>query len=517
MENIEEFAVMNLQKEGPDSFTSLHPNATTNSTEENAIIAKILSPKTLNMNAFKSSMLKAWKPDRKTQTNLLGDNTMAFVFEDEDDLEKVLNQAWTFRDHQLAIARWPPDKSLPEIDLNKIAIWVHAFGVPVSYTNMRSAKAIGDEIGKFIKSDLTNINQKWKKSIRMQVEIDIQKPLKNSLTFSCGGRPKLMIELRYERLVDFCYSCGRIGHKLANCHIRSDDSLPDKEEQCYGPWMKIENVQIPNPKFKSVNSNPPSPSPDDNFSIHKRSDQPHDGKATSDWPIPTARQPQKPPNFPRKANSSGSAPYFSTVDAIAGKRADLTLFEKPLHESSSLSSKFAENNNAAHAIKGRLSAPPGFSDLKVDTNLVSVIHTTKQITEVKESIVAVVEKIGPDDSFFTNEKPNREKAHINHKRKISDLLEPNSYHTSPDPSPTHPIDITFNPSPSLITFTSSDPQIERASPNKKLRIGEISSKHSYHYHNLIDPTTKPSNLTNSIETHSRTNLYSVIRNPAGAY
>ncbi|KAL3652866.1 hypothetical protein CASFOL_002547 [Castilleja foliolosa] len=302
MDNIKDLTITNPSNDEEDAINSLHPNPILNTKEENTIIAKIISSKPCNMNAFKTAMIKAWKPDRKTTKNLLHDNTMAFVFEEEEDMEKVLNNSWTFRDHQLVLTRWLPEQSLTEVNLDKATFWIHTIGVPVSYTNLRTAQIIGDEVGRFIKSDLSSVAQKWKRSIRIQVEIDILKPLKNFLVFSCPSRPRLMIEIRYERLVGFCYSCGLLGHKLANCHNYAGDKRDIEEEGCYGPWLKMENSHIRNPKFNGELCNK-SPY-----------EQEAGAKTTYNWPIPTARQPQRPPIFNRNINTQGIGATQMNVD-----------------------------------------------------------------------------------------------------------------------------------------------------------------------------------------------------------
>ncbi|KAL3647079.1 hypothetical protein CASFOL_008047 [Castilleja foliolosa] len=220
----------------------------TNEEKETTLIAKILTHKTINMNAFKSTIIKAWNPDNKISTNLLADNTMAFVFESIQDLEKVCNASWTFRDHQVIIARWPPDKAHADIDLDKTSLWVHAIGVPVAFINANNARAIGNTLGRFIKADLHSPAQKWKKSLRLQIEIDIAKPLASSLIFSIAGRAKISIEIRYERISDLCFKCGRLGHKGVACNF----AFGEDEAELFGPWLKFENLHIPNPKFKPL-------------------------------------------------------------------------------------------------------------------------------------------------------------------------------------------------------------------------------------------------------------------------
>ncbi|KAL3643388.1 hypothetical protein CASFOL_014203 [Castilleja foliolosa] len=498
-DHINEFATMNIDNEHDTAIHALHPNSSPCPTDENTIIAKIITTKTLNMNAFKAAMLKAWKPDKKATTNSLGDNTMAFVFEEEEDMEKILNQAWTFRDHQLAVVRWPPDQAHDEVNLNIVTLWVHAFGVPVSYTNMRSAKVIGDEIVRFIKTDLTNVNQKWKKSIRMQVEIDIQKPLKSALTFSCSGRPKLQIGIRYERLIDFCYSCGLIGHKLANCHNSSEGRQKEIEEECYGPWMKSENFHIPNPKFIRAPCNSPN-------------------------------QIQISPS--RYADNRINPPVTdisqTTVDNTAEKGEIGNIQSETSDKDIPLSSAITEIWNDLPAKLKKPSAPPGFPDLQIDTH---IPDTAGQSLLTKEIISP--HGFGPNN-IMEFEPINITEAQPFLKRKFSSLS------NMPDPDSTLP---TTNLNPNPITTQDqkrptnlSLPQIEannlihsesltlnqvpysvNYNPNKKLKnsltIHQSSPRNDENP--LLAQETKPNSIPKDQAILKRDQSLQVVRNSLG--
>ncbi|KAL3655744.1 hypothetical protein CASFOL_000140 [Castilleja foliolosa] len=211
---------------------------------ECTIIARILSPKPLNMNAFKAMTINAWNPSQKPDTNLLENNTMVFIFHNKTDMEKVLNNSWTFRDYQIIITKWPAEKSLHEIDLTKITFWIQASGIPVAYINSSTAKIIGDAVGIFVKTDLNSPNQKWRKSIRIQIEMDIMKPLISHITIPCKGRSPILVEIRYERLTDCCFKCGFLGHKIPDCNSEEAD-----QSSFIGPWMKSENKHLKNPIF----------------------------------------------------------------------------------------------------------------------------------------------------------------------------------------------------------------------------------------------------------------------------
>lgn len=155
---------------------------------EFSIIAKLQSDKPTNMTAFKALLLKAWRPKKKSLTNHLQQNTFVCIFEDETDMNRVLNLSWTFRDAQVVLQKWPPNKSLSEIDLTKTSFWVHVFNLPVIFMNPSTASIIGNMIGNFIKSEPPSSAQRWKKSLRFQVEIDITKPLTDQISFERQGK-----------------------------------------------------------------------------------------------------------------------------------------------------------------------------------------------------------------------------------------------------------------------------------------------------------------------------------------
>ncbi|KAL3644212.1 hypothetical protein CASFOL_012144 [Castilleja foliolosa] len=218
---------------------------------DTTLIARVVTKKIINMNAFKATIIKAWNPNGKVSSNILTNNSVAFIFEEEKDYEKVMNQTWTFRDHNIVTASWLPDKALDEIDLNTTPFWVHASGIPVNCITTMTAIVIGDSVGKFIKADLNSANQRWKKALRIQVSVDVRKLLLSNMVLSVNGRTRILKELRYERLTKICYNCGKLGHKIPNCEEEIEEKI--KVTANLGPWLwlKVENTHIPNPKFNA--------------------------------------------------------------------------------------------------------------------------------------------------------------------------------------------------------------------------------------------------------------------------
>ncbi|KAK8534615.1 hypothetical protein V6N12_057259 [Hibiscus sabdariffa] len=85
--------------------------------------------------------------------------------------------------------------------------------------------------------------------LRILVQVDIRKPLRRCVLLNNGlGKKASPSPLRYERLPDFCYYCGLVGHVLSTCTVKPD-ALDDKKLQ-YGSWLRV-TTQQPRPQWRS--------------------------------------------------------------------------------------------------------------------------------------------------------------------------------------------------------------------------------------------------------------------------
>lgn len=80
----------------------------------------------------------------------------------------------------------------------------------------------------------------WGRWLRVRVQIELDRPLLRGLKIKfTDGRESMVVIFRYERLSDFCYTCGMLSHIEDNCHERriaaEHGEVPCRE---YGDWMK---------------------------------------------------------------------------------------------------------------------------------------------------------------------------------------------------------------------------------------------------------------------------------------
>ncbi|KAL5859559.1 hypothetical protein ACOSQ4_000855 [Xanthoceras sorbifolium] len=80
------------------------------------------------------------------------------------------------------------------------------------------------------------------KFLRVRVLINVQQPLKRGLRFAFGAGGEVCSALLcYERLPNFCFYCGCMGHLLRECHVNKLGVL-EAAELKFGGWLRAPNA-----------------------------------------------------------------------------------------------------------------------------------------------------------------------------------------------------------------------------------------------------------------------------------
>ena len=96
-----------------------------------------------------------------------------------------------------------------------------------------------------------------KRYVRVRVSIVVDKPLITGFPLVRESLNTIWIPFKFEKLGNFCYGCGRIGHDIKDC--------PDKEVQIlwkdkltdgiFGNWLRVENNDFqPSIDLEGLNS-----------------------------------------------------------------------------------------------------------------------------------------------------------------------------------------------------------------------------------------------------------------------
>ncbi|XVF79045.1 hypothetical protein PTKIN_Ptkin14bG0188200 [Pterospermum kingtungense] len=101
------------------------------------------------------------------------------------------------------------------------ALWrprygVRVFNLPVGFMKLSVRKQIGNYIGEFVEYDTSNTSTFWRNFMRIRVKVDVRKPLKKK-KITCSGGANSIVTFQFEKLGNFCFICGLLGHTERFC------------------------------------------------------------------------------------------------------------------------------------------------------------------------------------------------------------------------------------------------------------------------------------------------------------
>ncbi|KAL0413620.1 UNVERIFIED_CONTAM: hypothetical protein Sradi_1563700 [Sesamum radiatum] len=104
------------------------------------------------------------------------------------------------------------------------------------------AQFIGNQIGIFRDVDMDNNGGVWGSSLRIWVSLNILQPLPRVLKLRTILGDEHLVSFTFERLLNFCYICGQLGHLSRLCETRFAEGFIDPgPNTAYGSWLHASN------------------------------------------------------------------------------------------------------------------------------------------------------------------------------------------------------------------------------------------------------------------------------------
>lgn len=200
---------------------------------ENAILCKVFSNKKINPDIFSSKMPKIWNQEQ-TLISCVGFNIFLCKFRNAHIKCKILEgDPWFFDKAMILMEEPKGDSCGEEVKFRYVSFWTHFHKLPFACFTRKSVKEIGSLLGRVEQIDLEEESEQyWRKTLRIKIQIEVSLPLKRGIFLSSGtGGADKWIKVTYEKLPDFCYGCGLLGHTIKEC---ASDYGSKEEELSYG-------------------------------------------------------------------------------------------------------------------------------------------------------------------------------------------------------------------------------------------------------------------------------------------
>ncbi|MBA0877237.1 hypothetical protein Goshw_005153 [Gossypium schwendimanii] len=138
-----------------------------------------------------------------------GNPTLLGTFDDEKDLELILaGRSWLFRRNLVIFKKLDKAMERSNLYLVEFPFWLKIGPCPLECENKDLTHAIGSTFEGIISSE---INRDF---CRINVELDVQKPLRRGIFTLASMQGKSWVPFKYENLPRFCFGCGRMGHGI---------------------------------------------------------------------------------------------------------------------------------------------------------------------------------------------------------------------------------------------------------------------------------------------------------------
>jgi hypothetical protein len=174
------------------------------------------------------------------ETEVIAGNIFSFTFNNDNDRRQVIQGGpWSF-DKALLVLEEPTGKGdIQQMNFNKATFWVQIHRVPLLCMTADIVRFLGEMIGEVKDVDGGKTGDCVGKYVRVRVVINVNTPLRRILRVDVmGDGSESMMLLRYERLPDHCFQCGRLGYVVRDCPDgRGADGSTDFN-LLYGAWLK---------------------------------------------------------------------------------------------------------------------------------------------------------------------------------------------------------------------------------------------------------------------------------------
>lgn len=167
-----------------------------------------------------------------------GDNVFVIQFRSLTEKARVVSEGpWTF-DRSIILMKSPNDSEcIGTMEFKDVPIWVQIHNVPFNCLTRSMGRILGASIGKVEEIDCDE-NDVWTGPfMRIRTVIDINKPLMRGLKIRVSESSSVWCPIMYEKLPDFCFHCGVMGHLHRECHQHIADSH-GSETASYGDWLR---------------------------------------------------------------------------------------------------------------------------------------------------------------------------------------------------------------------------------------------------------------------------------------
>ncbi|KAI0519711.1 hypothetical protein KFK09_007170 [Dendrobium nobile] len=224
----------------------------------NSLVVKVFG-NDLPSNIVAWELRKQWKFFGQFHFTTLGKGWFLCSFTSEELVEAALSGGpWFVNEHVIGMEKWSPKFNSSSTEGLTTPIWIRMPHLPLQCWDEKNVACIASRIGTALMLDGNIFHWGRREFSRVCVRIKLNQPLPLGVWVdSMGGR--FFQKVVYEKVSNFCFTCGNIGHVDKECISLNkvqdilkakgngeEGCIADKEKGCledpsYRPWIFVNN------------------------------------------------------------------------------------------------------------------------------------------------------------------------------------------------------------------------------------------------------------------------------------
>ncbi|OMO52011.1 reverse transcriptase [Corchorus capsularis] len=206
------------------------------------VAGKILANRTLNRWGVVSILHSIWAEDVAPCIQEIGANMFGISFRSEKLRENALAEGpWNIMGFCMVFRNWDQGVMIEELDFCVADYWVQIHNLPIEMLTRSNGELIGKNLGivKAVEEPISS-GGLGRSFLRIRLGIEVCKPLVPGFWVPRRNKEKVWAMVRYEKLVDFCFTCGKLGHVEKQCHM---EPIVVDGQSIWGPHLRAAPIK----------------------------------------------------------------------------------------------------------------------------------------------------------------------------------------------------------------------------------------------------------------------------------